>query len=171
MRTILLTICFVSELAFGQAPAPTPLPKSTPAPQKASATPDLSKFRAWQKQQAEIAAKKKEEADRKAKEGNEKLRQERVLGGAGDKPVVGNEHLADHIVAYIATRMKDPDSLQIISWTDPTLEDLDTGRGTKWWRMTVIYRAKNGFGGYGSETATIYIKNDKVTLSSLDVSR
>ena len=78
----------------------------------------------------------------------------------GRKPVPSPFTGAFGVVkAYHKTTLKDPDSVEYISWFQPTLVEEPEG---KFWRIKVRYRAKNGFGGYVIENGYAYIRHGQI---------
>lgn len=69
---------------------------------------------------------------------NDRIRNERDLGGAGEMPIVRADYLPGYISAAIQRR---GDESEVVSWTLPTLESTTSaGRKLGWWKVTVKTR-------------------------------
>ncbi len=83
----------------------------------------------------------------------------------GRKPSIGYDPEYKPVVRaveeYLKGKLKDPDSLRFVEFTNPSTREVD---GQKGWIVVEKYRAKNSFGGYVIEEEIALIRDERVVI-------
>jgi hypothetical protein len=80
----------------------------------------------------------------------------------GHRPDVNpNNGVVYSVDKYLREHLKDPDSLQYISWSEMAPFSNEKTQG---WAMRVRYRAKQSFGGYEIAEATVVVRDEQVIV-------
>lgn len=84
--------------------------------------------------------------------------------GQGPCPQVTSEVIPRYIVSAIQDRLNDPDSMEVVDWTQPELKTTRAaGEWLGWWSMTVTIRARNASGGVITKSYAVMIEKERVT--------